>query len=790
MKRNFFLLILSAYFSFCFFALFPRVVYSAQDMVVFEDSFENGFEHWDIVSGEWGIKEVNDNKMFGATVSGYDKVIEALAKESWFDDYVFELDMLGVRGADKNLIFRIKDSDNRYGIHINSDKNLVCIERWINGQGWDKCEKKIFSNDVYYRLKVVAIKNRILFYANEQLVFDFVDTEFPIYSGSVGLKVSTGASSPSEVYFDNIRVTKINTPVILIPGHGASFNFKEMFLGQSDPDGWQMTPGVNIYKNIVASLEANGYEEGKDLFVFNYNWLNSISDSADKLYTFVENLVNSSYFSSVKVIGHSMGGLVAKTCSWEKEDNCFIDQLITVGSPHQGVLESYAAWEGGEIWRDGLTKLAFELFLNTQKGRLETNKEAIRRLSPSLEEMLPTFAYLKSVQGEEIEFNDTDYPQNSLLSQFYGSYNEDNFIFGKNYQTLRWLKVSKDLPWTDQVLGNWELGKPIDKEFSSQGDGTVLEMSAYPDQESSGWGFELDHQAIISSPVAIAEIMALLGLEPEPGLEFLANEENFLVFYLKSPAHLEIANLPSNALLGKDDENLKLVIIVNPSLTEDYLVDVVGDNTGYYQLIVGKIEGDESSWQKFDGFTNLGKTDSFQFNVMNFEEAGVNNPLQSIEELFLNLEGDSIDQAMLLKLNYWQELINFDYRQALIYGYRMRNWLSLKAKTSSFDELVFLDSLDWIDSILAHLEKLALAEQVEIKEEEHDGILSFWKEERNSLTPSLASSNSLIKLAAFDFLKSNQYHSFLSEEADYRNLVWAFSGVGLVRNSKVLLYDY
>jgi len=453
-------------------------------------------------------------------------------------------------------------------------------------------------------------------------------------------------------------------------------------------------------------------------------------------------------------------------------------------------LESYAAWEGGEIWRDGLTKLAFELFLNTQKGRLETNKEAIRRLSPSLEEMLPTFAYLKSVQGEEIEFNDTDYPQNSLLSQFYGSYNEDNFIFGKNYQTLRWLKVSKDLPWTDQVLGNWELGKPIDKEFSSQGDGTVLEMSAYPDQESSGWGFELDHQAIISSPVAIAEIMALLGLEPEPGLEFLANEENFLVFYLKSPAHLEIANLPSNALLGKDDENLKLVIIVNPSLTEDYLVDVVGDNTGYYQLIVGKIEGDESSWQKFDGFTNLGKTDSFQFNVMNFEEAGVNNPLQSIEELFLNLEGDSIDQAMLLKLNYWQELINFDYRQALIYGYRMRNWLSLKAKTSSFDELVFLDSLDWIDSILAHLEKLALAEQVEIKEEEHDGILSFWKEERNSLTPSLASSNSLIKLAAFDFLKSNQYHSFLSEEADYRNLVWAFSGVGLVRNSKVLLYDY
>lgn len=786
------------FFVFLLFFIVPPSVFASTN---FYDGFDdlNYKDRWEIIhispddtssvweAHDWGIV----NGQFGVYLGGKQMRTHAVLRLENLSNYVYSFKLIGKRGEDKNILFRYKDKNNWYGFHISgagtffgARKNGIYSDVRLSGFS--------FANNTAYDIRIILIDDRVSFIVNDvTIVSDYKIQDNFITTGTVGLKVSTGATYPSEVYFDDIKITRINTPVILIPGHGASFNFKEMFLGQSDPGGWRMMPGVNVYKNIITSLEANGYEEGKDLFVFNYNWLESISDSANKLYNFIEDIVDSSYFSSVKVVGHSMGGLVGQACLSSKENDCFIDQLVTVGSPHRGVLETYAAWEGGEVWRGGLTKLAFELFLNLKRERLETNKEVVRRLTPSTQEMLPIFAYLKNSQGEEIEFNQDNYPQNPLLGGLAGSYEKDSFVFGQNQQTLRWLTVSQDLPWTDRVLGNWEFGKPVAKEFSDEGDGTVLKLSAYPDQEVSGSGFDFGHSEIISSPVAVAEIMTLLGLEPTPGLEFLANEENFLVFYLHSPAHLEIADLPPEALLGKDGEVLKLVIIANPSLTEDYLVDVVGEGSGHYRLTVGKIEGDKSSWQDFSGSIDLGETDSFSFNFTDFEKSVVDDPVQSIEELLSELEEILAGQEeTVLKLVHWNELINTDHLQALIYGYRLRNWLSLQAKEDHLSEAVFLDSLDRVDSILVYLEKLVLESQGEIREEKHRQILEFWEEERNSFpTPPTASGSldSLSKLAALDFIGANRYYSLLSEEPGYRDLTWAFSGLGLLRNSRILL---
>ncbi|MDD3679429.1 MAG: hypothetical protein PHX72_01030 [Candidatus Shapirobacteria bacterium] len=785
------LLILSAYLLFLFYFFALREVY-AVGPIIFEDSFDNGMDFWDIISGNWVIKEVNGNNMLGTEVSRRNTVVEILARNSWSDNYVFDLDMVGIKGADKNLIFRIKDNGNRYGIHIDSDKNIVCIEKWINSQGWDNCKSWTFSNNIFYRLKIIVIENRILFYVDENLAIDFIDINSPIYTGGVGLKVSTGANYPSEVYFDNVRVTKINTPIVLIPGHGASFNFKEMFLGQSDPEGWQMTPGVNVYDNIIASLEANGYEKGRDLFIFNYNWLNSISDSADRYYSFVEDIINSSHFSSVKVVGHSMGGLVARTCFEKEENGCFINQLITVGSPHRGVLESYGAWEGGEIWRDGLTKLAFELFLNVNRRPLETNKETLRRLSPALAEMLPDFIYLKDVQGKELDFNSDNYPQRFMLNNPDGLMlikDKTDFIFGKDYSTLRWLIVDRNLPWFDRVLGNWDFGKPVNKEFSNDGDGTVLELSAYPDEELSGHSFNVDHREIIADPVSVAKIMLLLDLEPQAGLEFLANEENFLVFYLQSPAHLEVNNQSQDILFAGDDNGAKLIIIANPDLDENYLVDVVGDDVGRYRLTVGKVYHSGSSWRNYDALIRPGQTDTFKINMVESTETETTESLQPIEELFQDLK--SFDNPTLEpKITLWQELFNVDYQQALIYGYRLRSWLSLLAKISS-EEIDLLAGLDKTDSIIGYLEDLVLRNQKEIRNEEYHGNFNFFSENINNFTPSLSVSGNLSRLAALDFVRSKQYFSQVlnEEEATYRGLVWSFSGMGLLKNSQILLQD-
>jgi len=784
-------------FLFLFFLINPFFVFA--DINFYDDFSTPAFrDKWEIAyispsedspiwdSYDWQVTEEG----FGIYLKDKQMKTHAVLKNNVFSNFSYSLTLIGRKGEDKNILFRYVDEDNWYGFHISKSGTFFGSRK--NGEYSDtKVSNFSLSNNIFYEVKVVIINNRVsLFIDGDEVVSNYKINDNFIESGTIGLKVSTGATYPSEVYFDDIKVTRINPPVVLIPGHGASFNFKEMFLNQPDPDGWQMTPGVRVYDNIIASLEANGYEKGENLFVFNYNWLNSISDTASHLYDFIGNIVDSSSFSGVKIVGHSMGGLVGRACFQEQENECFIDQLITVGSPHRGVLETYGAWEGGEIWRDGLTRLAFEIFLKTQKQPLETNKEALRRLSPSLAEMLPDFAYLKNDQGEEISFNEEDYPKNLFLERIGPVVGDkNNFIFGQEQPTLRWLKVSEDLSWADQFLDNWEHGKPIEKEFSNRGDGTVLALSAYPSENFSGRFFNLGHRETIADPIAVAEIMALLDLEPQGGLEFLTNEENYLVFYLHSPAHLEISNLSEEAGFWEDDLGPKLIIIANPELEKDYLVDVVGDESGRYRLTTGKIYSGDSFWRHYDGFIEPGQTDTFKINLNNFIEVATTGSIHPIEELLEDLKIFS-NGFLEEKVVEWQELFDNDYQQALVYGYKLKNWLSLSAKNSILEIDDLLTGLAKIESVISYLEELALAEERPVKDRQLDFILSFWSQKLLEISSLPSQNNSLSRLAALDYLTSNDYYSLLSEDQkNYEKLIYSFSGIGSLVNSQILLQD-
>ena len=613
---------------FFFSLLVPRLVLA--NNVFFADDFEDGtYNEWSVRSGTWSVKNILGSKRLGSIVSNKQTVVEITAGSLLWEDYIYEADMIALRGADKNIIFRVKDNNNRYGIHMRSrDGNvssLVCIERWSNKGGdvpssWDECREWGFINNQNYHLKIIVLDNNIKFYIDDKLVINYIDGIAPIYNGKIGLKVSTGAVAPSEVYFDNISVTKIKSPVVLVPGHGASINFKEMFLypNQDEPEGWQMVPGVHVYDNLINTLEDNGYEKDRDLFTFYYNWLNPIASSSAKLHDFVLPIVATSSTGKVDIVGHSMGGLVGRACVQNNnEDHCFVDHLITVGTPHKGVVEAYGAWEGGEVWRSGLSKLAFELFLNAKRQLGETKKEAIRRLAPSTKEMLPIFPYLKDINGSFLSQQPPNlHLGNDSLFKFLQVVGDNGkFIYGKDRSTLYWLTVTENLSWVDKVLGNWQqYGKPIGKEHSSDGDGTVLELSANPQEAgiTNSIGFPLGHSEIVSQGEAVSKILNYLDLEAISSGDFQDNDQNYLVFYLHSPAHLEIANLPQQGtFLGDDSGKLKLVIIADPKVDDEYAVNVVGDSKGEYTLTVGQISDEQSSWDDYRGLTNLGEKDMF-----------------------------------------------------------------------------------------------------------------------------------------------------------------------------------
>jgi hypothetical protein len=410
-------------------------------------------------------------------------------------------------------------------------------------------------------------------------------------------------------------------------------------------------------------------------------------------------------------------------------------------------------------------------------------------LSPSLAEMLPDFAYLKDDQGEII-FNDSNYPKNLFLEKI-GSIAGDktSFVFGQEQPTLRWLKVDKSPSWFDLVLDNWEFGKPTEKEFSNQGDGTVLDLSAYPNEEMTGRFFDLGHREIISDPVAVAEIMALLDLEPQSGLEFLANEEDYLVFYLHSPAYLEISNLSEEAVFWEDDLGSKLIIIANPEPGKDYSVDVVGAGSGRYRLTIGNIYSGGSFWRNYEGFIESGQTDTFKIDIDNFIEVTTTGSLHPTEELFEDLKTFA-DGFLEQKVLGWQELFNNDYRQALVYGYRLRNWLTLLAKTSNLGIADLLTGLAKTETIINYLEELALANEQPLGNNEFWSVFDFYSQEQLGFSPEVAEVNDLSRLAASDYSLSDRYFSLVSQnKSDYQNLIYSLSGLGLLRNSRILLEE-
>ena len=172
-------------FFFFVFSLFSASSIFAASNILFTDNFNDGdFSDWQISGGNWMIKEIEGSYMVGTVVDAYDTVVKATAGDVNWDNYIYEVDMIAFQGADKNIIFRVKDNDNKYGIHMRSENggvsSLVCIERWSSKNSvpdfWSKCWDWNFVNNKIYHLKTVAFNNNIKFYIDNQLFKNFTNT--------------------------------------------------------------------------------------------------------------------------------------------------------------------------------------------------------------------------------------------------------------------------------------------------------------------------------------------------------------------------------------------------------------------------------------------------------------------------------------------------------------------------------------------------------------------------------------------------------------------------------------
>jgi len=486
-------------------------------------------------------------------------------------------------------------------------------------------------------------------------------------------------------------------PIILLPGLGGSWNHESMILGIERPQPeWYMTPGVRVYDGLIETLKNAGYEtegENKNLFVFNYNWTKPVNPISEDLKTYIENIVKPTPDEKIDLIGHSLGGLVARTYVQNNQENP-IDQLLTLGSPLHGIPSMYYPWEGGDLSKSlpGWQRIGASFLLHLRKPGFSTNMEAIRTVIPTLKDLLPTFNYLKENSQEKplnqmSQKNDWLIGLNSSLPNHLISIT-NNLVGLSPSSTLRWINVTSP-NWLDKILGLWVDGKPQTDEFDN-GDYTVLAESAVLNEANVVNLENIGHQELVTSNEGQQKIMEVLNLTPISISNISANlnYEPALVFQIASPATINIIDHNGNPV-GEGDG--KLMVIANP-LPGEYQVNLTGTSSGSYKLYIGQIFEDKDFWTITSG--NIDKEDYLSYKI-NFDPSfPLENPvidqtgesyLQTAKNQIADLKNEISQQnfhpfkkrLILIRLNHSESLINKNkIEKSIVSLYQLRFILS------------------------------------------------------------------------------------------------------------------
>jgi len=620
-----------------FFLVSPKCVSAT---VLFQDDFDGnangwialGLSGWNVINGEYGI-HVN---------SGVSNSVpsDALWNNDWVN-YIYKIDLRGVYGTDKNIIFRFQNVVNFYEIHHTG--GYIHFEKEIGGTRYSfGSVYHPLSNGPTYHFKIKIIGNHFEIYENNILLFNVNDSGPSLIFGKIGLRVGTGAERPSEVWYDNIVVcdeepceltpsptpTPTLQPLILLPGLGASWNHEAMILDQEKPpDEWYMTPGVKSYDGIIETFQNAGYVLGDNFFVFNYDWRQPIEDIAEDLEDYIDTKINPPPEAEIDLVGHSLGGMVARTYLQNNPTNHHVDQLITLGSPHHGAPQAYYLWEGADLNKtlsEAWQRIGAGILIHLKKNGFENNVETVRNVVPGLQDLLPTLDYLK--QSGEIVPVDEMSQKNEWLIDLNDSLPGDlisrlTTVLGRKGDTLRWINI-KPRSKVDIMLGRWEDGKPIGEEFEI-GDGSVLVESGQLESASLIEINNANHGDLVESGAGQEKIVDLLDLSPSeivpaPKITF----EPMLIFQLASPANMTVYG-PNNWQIGdKVDNNIPnstyspkdQLIIIPQAIEGNYKITVSAmDGGGAYQLLVGLLTEKGDFWKEFKDNVSAGSTNIHNF---------------------------------------------------------------------------------------------------------------------------------------------------------------------------------
>ena len=466
-------------------------------------------------------------------------------------------------------------------------------------------------------------------------------------------------------------------PVILIPG----------ILGSWQVGGkWEVDPILHTYDNLWEALKTAGYSEGQDLFALPYQWRDSNMITAEKLREKINEVKAICECDKVDLVGHSMGGLVARAYIEGDNYQGDVDQVIFLATPHRGAPSAYLMWEGGSAGPlAGLEEIAFALYLQMEakhNGYIFPS-QYIRNSIKSVGELLPIYDYLRDKDTMALRSYPTNYPRNEFLELFNQENNLARLSQVKMYNflgdvgnnsTIDFLRVVPG----DDTLGNWIDGYPekYDIPWSDHGleygpgDITVPQASNVAFAGTNNIVLNSSHGNIVTDAQKKV-IKILTGKEPTQEIRnnFI---KKFLMVRIFSPANFLIVT-PDGKKLGRDSDSdtditeipgafysgshsdEEFAVISNP-IEGEYNIYLSGTDEGKYSLSLS-VAGENAleNTRDFAGNIVRGQQQEFKINY------GVSSTLDELQPQ-IDLPGIIAD----VELFYQQNRITRDGRNKLL----------------------------------------------------------------------------------------------------------------------------
>lgn len=326
-------------------------------------------------------------------------------------------------------------------------------------------------------------------------------------------------------------------------------------LAAAIPGFWSLVGGYDL---LLTRLE-NTFN-AQDVIAFPYDWRQSNRVSATRLQRFVEPLIRdrrSTYPSAQLIlVGHSMGGLIARYYAECLDTNRFTARVITIGTPFQGAVKALLATANGSVRLS-----AGPVAVTVEIGEL------VRSL-PSVAELLPTYpcigVSLDSLAGIDAEVIVPGLPQSirDHALEFHREIAAAVTANGTNRPSYSPILCHRQATvyWASVGASGLEGRRPV--EMHLRGDGTVPRSSAIPPEwvdRGSGAFANGRHASLHHTAGAWEQIMGILtGSAPRRAM---AEGEELIVDAPEYVVPGEEWTVTARALSGS--ESLALVVEVS-----------------------------------------------------------------------------------------------------------------------------------------------------------------------------------------------------------------------------------